>query len=78
MKVTQLIPDENNQGEVTMKFLTRFHPNDTERTYGSYSMTNPTSVRFTGRQVRMRVESDSNKDWRVGVMRIDTNQGGKR
>ena len=78
MKVNQLIPDENNQGEVTMKFLTRFHPNDTERTYGSYSMTNPTSVRFTGRQVRMRVESDSNTDWRVGVMRIDAQGGGKR
>jgi hypothetical protein len=78
MKVTQLVPDEKTQGEVTAKFKTRFHPNDTERTYGSYAMGNPTSVRFTGRQIRMRIESDSNEDWRVGIMRVDAEPGGNR
>jgi hypothetical protein len=78
MKVTQLVPDEKTQGEVTAKFKTRFHPNDTERTYGSYTMSNPTSVRFTGRQIRMRIESDSNEDWRVGIMRVDAEPGGNR
>lgn len=78
MKVNELIPDEGAQGEVTAKFKTRFYPNDTEREYGPYTMTSPTSLRFIGRQVRMRVESNSNSDWRVGTMRIDARPGGKR
>jgi hypothetical protein len=82
MKVTQLIGDEATAGEVQVKFKTRFHPNDTERTYpssGAYDLTNiPTSVRFTGRQVRIRVEATGNEDWRVGTMRINAEAGGKR
>ena len=78
MKVNQLIPDEETQGEVNVSFKTRFYPNDTERTYGPYDTANPTSLRFTGRQVRLRVESTGNQDWRVGVMRINAEAGGKR
>lgn len=78
MKVTRLIPDEETQGQVNVSFKTRFHPNDVEREYGAYSTANPTSVRFTGRQIRMRVEATGNEDWRVGTMRIEANSGGKR
>lgn len=78
MRATSLIPDEKTQGDVRAVFKTRFHPNDTERSYGPYSMSNPTSVRFTGRQVRMRVEAVRLSDWRVGVMRIDAVPGGRR
>jgi hypothetical protein len=78
MKVNKLIPDEDTQGEVQVKFKTRFHPNDTEREYGAYTMSNPTSVRFSGRQIRMRVEATGNEDWRVGIMRINAEPGGSR
>jgi hypothetical protein len=78
MKVNNLIPDEISQGDVNVSFKTRFHPNDTERTYGPYSMANPTSVRFTGRQVRMRVEAAENENWRSGIMRIEAVPGGRR
>lgn len=78
MKVTQLIPDEKTLGDVSATFKTRFYPTDTERSYGPYSMANPTSVRFTGRQVRMRVEGDRLANWRVGVMRIEAKPGGLR
>ena len=78
MRVNKLIPDEETQGEVQVKFKTRFHPNDTEREYGAYSMSNPTSVRFSGRQIRMRVEATGNEDWRVGIMRINAEPGGSR
>jgi hypothetical protein len=83
MKVNQLIGDESTAGEVQVQFKTRFHPNDTERTYPSsstyYDLTNiPTSVRFTGRQVRLRVEATGNEDFRVGTMRINAEAGGKR
>lgn len=76
--VNKLYPDELTQGEVSATFKTRFHPNDTERSYGPYSMANPTNVRFSGRQVRMRVEGAQLADWRVGVMRIDAFPRGRR
>ena len=78
MAVTSVIPDEETQGEVELTFKTRFHPNDTEREYGVYSTGNPTSVRFTGRQVRMRVQATGNEDWRVGTMRLEAKAGGRR
>ena len=56
MSVTEMIPDEKTQGNVNATFKTRFYPNDTERSYGPFTMSNPTSMRFTGRQVRLRVE----------------------
>lgn len=77
MSVTSMIPDEVTQGQVTATFKARFHPNDTERSYGPYSMSNPTSVRFSGRQIRMRVIGTAT-DWRVGVMRLDAVPRGRR
>ena len=77
-KVNSIIPDEKTQGDVQMTFKTRFHPNDTERSYGPFDPSNPTSVRFSGRQIRMRVEQDQAVDWRVGIMRLETVAGGRR
>jgi len=78
MKVNKLIPDELTQGQVTTTFKTRFYPNAEESEHGPYTMDNPTSVRFTGRQVRMRIDTESSGDWRVGVMRIEASPGGGR
>ena len=78
MKVNNLIPDEKTQGDVQLTFKTRFNPNDVERSYGPYDPTNPTSLRFSGRQIRMRVDQDQDVDWRVGIMRVETVPGGRR
>jgi hypothetical protein len=78
MSVVELIPDEKTQGNVSAKFKTRFYPNGEEREFGPFTMSNPTSVRFQGRQVRMRVEGAEDADWRVGIMRLDARQGGRR
>jgi len=77
-KVTKLIPDEITQGDVNVTFKTRFYPNATETTHGPFTPANPTSVRFSGRQLRMRVEGQSATQWKVGNMRIDTIAGGRR
>jgi hypothetical protein len=78
MKVTNLIPDEQTQGQVNVSFKTRFHPNDTETTHGPFTLTNPTDVRFTGRQVRIKVQGVGDTNWRSGVMRIEARNGGRR
>ena len=78
VKVTKLIPDELTQGDVTATFKTRLYPNGPETVNGPYNMANPTSVRFSGRQARMRVDGARLADWRVGVMRVDAIPGGSR
>jgi hypothetical protein len=78
MAVRGMIPDEKTLGDVNATFKTRFYPTDTERDYGPFSLANPTSLRFTGRQIRMRVTGDASSDWRVGIMRLDAASGGKR
>ena len=77
-KITELIPDEKTQGDVDLKFKSRFYPNDTETTFGAFNPSNPTSVRFSGRQFKMRVEGDQKTDRRVRTMRLEVKSGGRR
>ena len=78
VKVNSLIPEEDTQGEVDITFKTRFYPNDTETTHGPYSPANPTDVRFTGRQLRLRVDGDVGANWRFGALRMRGREGGYR
>jgi hypothetical protein len=78
VNVHKLIPDEATQGEVTVTFKTRLYPNSPESTFGPYTMANPTSVRFTGRQARMRVTGNTLSAWRFGVPRVDVTEAGRR
>ena len=78
MNVVKMIPDEKTQGDVQATFKSRLYPNATESTHGPFNMASPTSMRFQGRQIRMRVTGNVLSDWRVGVMRLDTRQGGMR
>ena len=78
LAAVSLLPDEKTQGDVTVTFKARNYPNAAETTYGPYTMANPTSVRFTGRQVRMRVTGARLADWRFGVPRLDAREGSGR
>ena len=73
-------PDVYQLGDVQVTFKTRFYPNGTERSYGPYLPANPTDVRFTGREVRMRVEGRDAQpaSWRWGIPRVDAVAGGRR
>ena len=75
----QLIADEKTQGSVSVQFKTKFTPNASEGTKSYTIDSNYTPVRFTGRQIAMRVTGVTpNTDWRGGVMRLDATQGGER
>jgi len=78
LSVTKVISDELTQGDVDLTFKTRFYPNDVERSYGPFNPSNPTSVRFSGRQFRMRIEGDKLAAWRVGTMRVEVKPMGTR
>lgn len=76
---TQMYPDEKTQGDIQARFATRFYPNSAiEYAHGPYQMANPVSVRFTGRQVAMRIEGIRNADWRFGLPRLKVAPGGLR
>ena len=80
MHVNQIIPDEKTQGSVTGRFKTKLYPNGSETDHGIVSFSNPTDVRFTGRQAKMRIVDNpvNSTDWRVGTIRLNAKQGGKR
>lgn len=80
MIVTGMIPDEKTQGDVQAYFRTQFYPNGDETLRGPYQMANPTSLRFSARQVSMLVNSnpDQMADWRLGLPRLELQVGGKR
>jgi hypothetical protein len=77
----ELFPDERTLGDVQAKFYTTFYPTQAETLSGAYSLANPTSIRLTARQMRMRVEESAggtDKDWRVGTIRVDVAPHGDR
>jgi hypothetical protein len=78
MSLTGLVPDEKTAGDVQVRFSTKFYPNSTEYNYGPYSMSNPTSVRISGRQVAAKIEGVRLTDWRVGTIRFDGKLGSIR
>lgn len=73
-----LLPDEKTQGQATVSFKSRFTPEGTEQTFGPYSLTPYTPVRFTGRQISTEVLGNADADWRVGTLRVDGKPGGRR
>jgi hypothetical protein len=78
MAVRQVVPDESNLGDAVVSFKSRLYPTGAQTSFGPYSAANPTSVRFSGRQINMKVTGDTLADWRVGVMRLDAVPMGKR
>ena len=80
LHATRLIPDERNAGDTRVTFKTKEYPAGSETTHGPYKTTAPTSVRFSGRQVKMRVEAagEDTVAWRTGVHRLEVAPGGSR
>jgi hypothetical protein len=84
IKATQVLTDSIPNKRINLEFKTRFEPQGEERTYGPYEVKPQTDVRFSGRQIRMRVnaienlEPTENHDYRIGDMRLLITGGGRR
>lgn len=78
MSVRQVIPDEQTLGEVVVSFKTRMYPTSVESSFGPYSASQPTDVRFSARQVKIRYTGNVLADWRVGVTRLEAVASGQR
>ncbi len=77
-RVQRVIPDDKTLGDVQASFYTSFFPDETEVLHGPYTLRKQTSVRFTARQLRLRLEEVEEVAWRVGVVRLGVIVGGKR
>jgi len=78
LSITSMVPDEKTLGDVKASFSTRFYPTGNQYSYGPYTLTNPTSIRITARQVAVKIEGNVLSDWRVGLIRFDAKLGGFR
>ena len=78
MSVREVIPDEQTLGEAVVSFTSRLYPTGAQSSFGPYPAANPTSVRFSGRQVNVKVTGAVLADWRIGTMRLDAVPMGKR
>ena len=81
----ELIPDESTSagqllGSLKVRLYSRYSPTDTEvEIPGSpFTLANPTPIRLSGRQVRVRIEEAVAADWRIGNLRLQGQPGSRR
>jgi hypothetical protein len=74
----RIVPDEKTLGDVEFHIYSAFYPTDTEVVHGPYTPGAPTSVRVSGRQLRLRVDEVRAGDWRVGNLRVNVVPAGGR
>lgn len=78
IQARQLVPDEETEGECSTYFKTKAYPAADEETFGPYTSSQPTSVRFGGRWVRVRYEQTADAVWRIGKPRLEIRAAGRR
>ena len=80
--VMRVYPDEQDAGELLLTFKHREYPTGTETSEAAVTAANPTDVRFSGREFRLRVEpvvtNGVAADWRSGIHRLEVKAGGRR
>lgn len=78
MRLQRIVPDDKTLGNVNGLLYTSFFPDETEVANGPYTLSDPTSLRLTARQVRIKITEAVATTWRVGVIRLGIVLGGKR
>lgn len=78
MRIQRIVPDDKTLGDVSASLITAMYPDAAETTNGPYTLVNPTSVRLTARQVRLKITEAAASAWRVGVPRLGVLPGGRR
>ena len=85
--LTKLIPDEQNLGDVNIKLKSKLYPTSSETTHPDpssspdfFSSTNPTPIRVSGKQLKVRFEANTSQpsDFRIGTFKLEGKAGGGR
>jgi hypothetical protein len=75
--VNRLIPDEDSLGDIDATLYASLYPTATEDSQIITTLTEPTSCRLTGRQIRFKIAQDT-PGWRVGTFRLEVIPRGRR
>lgn len=83
LHLTKLIPDESNLGDVNIKLKSKYFPTSSEEIHpstGHFSSTNPTPIRVSGKQLKVRFEANPTQpsDFRIGTFKVEGKVGGGR
>ena len=78
VSATKYIPDITSTGDGTLTFSYQMYPTSTASTTSSITLSEPTSIRFQGRQFTMKVESATANSWNLGVPRIEMQATSRR
>lgn len=73
-----VVPDDKTVGDVNLTIYGAMYPDETETTYGPYTLTKFTSVRVKARQIRVKLTEAVANAWRVGVIRLSGLLSSKR
>lgn len=76
--VDGFIPDERTLGDINVTFYVKDRPTSAEATYGPYTVSERTDLRFGGRIVRARYTFIDPINARVGEPALSVIQGGRR
>lgn len=81
LSVTRAQPDSFTGATATrFRFFGRYTPEGTEYEHGPYTAREDgwMDVRFSARDIRLRVEATRDADWSIGVMRLTAQERGRR
>ena len=70
---TKFVPDDTLIGDVTATFKAKFYPDGPETVIGPLTLTPKVDVRFSARQVKMRIAGVRADDWRFGIGTLEVN-----
>ena len=76
--VLQMFPDERTEGQVTATFKVRQYPDGAEASFGPFPMAERVDLRFSGRQVRVRIDGAATALWSVGINQLRFQVRGRR
>ena len=77
MDLLSLIPDEKTLGDLDIYLFTSEYPTAAETESGPYTPANPTDLRLTARQARLKI-AQANPGWRFGTVRLEVQPGSAR
>ncbi|MEN6642578.1 MAG: hypothetical protein ABFE08_09040 [Armatimonadia bacterium] len=78
MRLNGMIPDRDSSGATALKLRTRNYPEDSWSSSDLVTMTPKMDFRLTGRQIEVEIVGQRDEDWRVGILRADVLEGGRR
>jgi len=78
VRVQRVVPDDKTLGDVNFTLFGSMFPDAAEASQGPLTLADPTSVRMTARQYRIRLDEVAATSWRVGVVQLGGILSGRR